>query len=159
MSQPYVGEIRLFGFNFAPVGWAACNGQLLAITQNETLFNLIGTTFGGDGINTFALPDLRGRVPMSLGSGVGLTARNVVGEQGGLETVTLVTSQLPAHTHAIDATGVKGAIACSSGPGNSRSPVGAVPAAEAAGVTQPYSSQPADTAMGASAVPAASAST
>lgn len=99
MGQPFVGEIRCFGFAFSPVGWAFCNGQLLPISQNPTLFNLIGTTFGGDGQSTFALPDLRGRVPIHFGTFAG--TNNVIGQTGGVETVTLTTSELPPHTHAI----------------------------------------------------------
>ncbi|MBV8819202.1 MAG: phage tail protein [Acidobacteriaceae bacterium] len=93
MSSPYVGEIRMFGGNFAPVGWAFCDGSLLPIDQNDVLFNLIGTTYGGDGVNTFALPDLRSRVPIHVGPGYAL------GQPGGVETVTLTTSQLPSHSH------------------------------------------------------------
>ena len=93
MSQPYVGEIRMVGFSFAPVGWATCDGQLTAISQNTVLFDLIGTTYGGDGQNTFALPDLRGRLPLHMGNGF------VQGGNGGQETVTLTTNQLPAHSH------------------------------------------------------------
>lgn len=93
MSQPYVGEIRIFGGNFAPAGWMFCEGQLLPISEFETIFNLIGTTYGGDGQNTFALPDLRGRVPIHFGSGFTLA------ETGGVETVTLTVSQIPAHNH------------------------------------------------------------
>ncbi len=95
MSQPYVGEIRMFAGNFAPVGWMFCEGQLLPISENETLFNLIGTTYGGDGQSTFALPDLRGRLPVHMGSGF------ILAQTGGAETVTLTTNQLPAHTHAL----------------------------------------------------------
>lgn len=93
MSQPYVGEIRMFAGNFAPVGWAFCNGALLPISENETLFNLIGTTYGGDGQNTFALPDLRSRVPIHVGPGFAL------GQAAGAESVTLTVSQIPAHSH------------------------------------------------------------
>lgn len=93
MSQPYIGEIRMVGFNFAPVGWAFCDGSLQPISQNDALFNLIGTTYGGDGQNTFALPDLRSRIPIHMGNGY------VIGENGGVETVTLITSQIPAHSH------------------------------------------------------------
>jgi microcystin-dependent protein len=93
MSQPYVGEIRMFGGNFAPAGWMFCEGQLLPISNYETLFNLIGTTYGGDGQSTFALPDLRGRLPAHQGAGL------VIGEQAGTETVTLTTAQIPAHSH------------------------------------------------------------
>jgi microcystin-dependent protein len=94
MAQPYVGEIRMFAGNFAPAGWMFCEGQLLPISENETLFQLIGTTYGGDGESTFALPDLRGRVPVHQGNGV------VIAETGGAETVTLTVNQIPAHTHA-----------------------------------------------------------
>jgi microcystin-dependent protein len=97
MGTPYIGEIRMVGFNFAPSGWAHCNGQLLPISENEALFTLIGTTYGGDGQNTFALPDLRGRAPMHVGTGLGIT--HIVGELGGQETVTLTTQQIPSHTH------------------------------------------------------------
>ena len=93
MGQPYVGEIRMFAGNFAPAGWMLCQGQLLPISENETLFNLIGTTYGGDGQTTFALPDLRSRVPMHAGGGFTLA------ESGGTETVTLTTQQIPAHSH------------------------------------------------------------
>jgi len=107
MSTPFVGEIRMVGFNFAPVGWALCNGQLLAIAQNNVLFALIGTTYGGDGLNTFALPDLQGRIPVHMGNGPGLTPR-IIGELSGSENVTLTTSQLPAHTHAPQAHSANG---------------------------------------------------
>jgi microcystin-dependent protein len=100
MGQPFVGEIRMFAGNFAPVGWAFCSGQLLPISENDTLFNLIGTTYGGDGQETFALPDLRGRLPVHMGQGAGLTNR-IIGEAGGVETVTLTTQQMPSHTHGL----------------------------------------------------------
>src|SRR3978361_1590015 len=102
MAQPYVGEIRMFGGNFAPAGWAFCQGQLLAISELETLFQLIGTTYGGDGQSTFALPDLRGRVPIHFGNGFTLA------ETGGVETVTLWVSQMPSHSHAFLATSTFG---------------------------------------------------
>src|ERR1700732_1765045 len=98
MAQPYVGEIRMFAGNFAPAGWMFCEGQLLPISEYETLFNLIGTTYGGDGQSTFALPDLRGRVPLHFGNGFTLA------ETGGVESVTLTVQQIPAHTHALLAT-------------------------------------------------------
>src|SRR5438045_451930 len=98
MAQPYVGEIRMFAGNFAPAGWMFCEGQLLPISENETLFQLIGTTYGGDGQSTFALPDLRGRIPLHFGNGV------TQAEAGGVETVTLTTQQIPAHSHALLAT-------------------------------------------------------
>lgn len=93
MAQPYVGEIRMFAGNFAPAGWMFCEGQLLPISENETLFNLIGTTYGGDGQSTFALPDLRGRIPIHQGNGF------ILAETGGVEEVTLTTAQIPIHTH------------------------------------------------------------
>lgn len=98
MAQPYVGEIRMFAGNFAPVGWEMCRGQSLPISENETLFQLIGTAFGGDGQQTFALPDLQGRVPVHMGSVLG--TNYVRGQAGGVESVTLTTQQLPIHTHA-----------------------------------------------------------
>jgi microcystin-dependent protein len=94
MGQPYIGEIRMFGGNFAPAGWMFCEGQLLPIAENDALFVLIGTTYGGDGQNTFALPDLRGRIPVHQGT-------ELVGAQGGVEAVTLTTAQTPNHTHAL----------------------------------------------------------
>ena len=93
MAQPYVGEIRIFAGNFAPAGWMFCEGQLLPISEFETLFNLIGTTYGGDGQSTFALPDMRGRLPIHMGNGFTLA------ETGGAETITLTVSQIPAHSH------------------------------------------------------------
>ena len=98
MSQPYVGEIRMFGGNFAPAGWMFCEGQLLPISENPTLFNLIGTTYGGDGQSTFALPDLRGRLPLHQGNGFTLA------ETGGAEQITLTVQQIPAHSHPLLAT-------------------------------------------------------
>jgi microcystin-dependent protein len=102
MGQPYVGEIRMFAGNFAPAGWMFCEGQLLPISENETLFQLIGTTYGGDGQETFALPDLRGRIPMHPGNG------HTQAETGGAESVTLTTNQIPIHTHPILATSLVG---------------------------------------------------
>jgi microcystin-dependent protein len=95
MAQPYVGEIRMFAGNFAPAGWMFCEGQLLPISEYETVFNLIGTTYGGDGQSTFGLPDLRGRIPLHQGNGFTLA------ETGGAEQVTLTVQQIPAHTHAL----------------------------------------------------------
>ena len=114
MAQPYVGEIRMFAGNFAPAGWMFCDGQLLPISEYETLFNLIGTTYGGDGQSTFALPDLRGRLPLHFGNGFSLA------ESGGVETVTLTVSQMAAHSHSF---------LVSSGPGVSNAPGGNVLAA------------------------------
>lgn len=112
MSNPFVGEVRLFGGNFAPNGWAFCQGQLMAIAENEVLFQLIGTIYGGDGQQTFALPDLRGRVPVHQGQGPGLSVRPI-GQTGGSETVTLTHGQMPAHSHALRAST---AAASASGP-------------------------------------------
>lgn len=114
MAQPYVGEIRMFAGNFAPAGWQFCEGQLLPISENETLFNLIGTTYGGDGQSTFALPDLRGRLPLHQGNS------SVLAETGGVEGVTLTVQQMPAHNHAF--IGSRDA-------GTQSTPVGNVPAA------------------------------
>jgi microcystin-dependent protein len=98
MSSPYIGEIRLFGGTFAPVGWSFCNGSLIAISQNAALYQLIGTTYGGDGVNTFALPDMQGRVPVHVGQGSGLS-NYVLGQKAGFETVSLTAGQVPAHSH------------------------------------------------------------
>jgi microcystin-dependent protein len=111
MAQPYVGEIRMFAGNFAPAGWMFCEGQLLPISENETLFNLIGTTYGGDGQSTFALPDLRGRIPIHQGNGF------ILAETGGAEEITLTVAQIPAHSHPW---------LCSSSAAGSKSPVGGV---------------------------------
>ncbi|MEO5914480.1 MAG: tail fiber protein [Luteolibacter sp.] len=102
MAQPYVGEIRMFAGNFAPAGWNFCEGQLLPISENETLFQLIGTTYGGDGESTFALPDLRGRIPIHQGGGFTLA------ETGGAEEITLSVNQIPAHSHPMLAAAVNG---------------------------------------------------
>src|SRR6267142_5101650 len=109
MSSPFIGEIRMFGGNFAPVGWAFCNGALIPISENDALFNLIGTTYGGDGQSTFALPDLQSRVPVHVGPGFAL------GQSGGVETVTLTTSQIPAHSHVPQCSSLAGSQA---GPDN-----------------------------------------
>jgi microcystin-dependent protein len=101
MADPFVAEIRIFPFNFPPKGWAWCNGQLLPISQNTALFSLLGTTYGGDGKSTFALPDLQGRAPMQPGQGPGLSLHDL-GESGGSETVTLLISETPAHAHALN---------------------------------------------------------
>ncbi len=102
MADPFVAEIRIFPFNFAPKGWAFCNGQLLPISQNTALFSLLGTTYGGDGKSNFALPNLQGSAPMHPGQGPGLSLRDL-GETGGSETVTLLNSEMPVHTHALRA--------------------------------------------------------
>ena len=102
MADPFVAEIRIFPFNFAPQGWAWCDGQLLPLSQNTALFSLLGTTYGGNGKSNFALPDLQGRAPMHPGQGPGLSLHDL-GEQGGSETVTLLESEIPAHTHTLRA--------------------------------------------------------
>lgn len=105
MAQPYVGEIRMFAGNFAPAGWMFCEGQLLPISENETLFQLVGTTYGGDGQSTFALPDLRGRLPIHMGNGF------ILAETGGTEEITLTVSQIPAHSHPLLASTSSGTLA------------------------------------------------
>ena len=135
MAQPYVGEIRMFAGNFPPLGWMFCEGQQLPISEYETLFQLIGTSYGGDGQSTFALPDLRGRVPIHQGSGF------VLAETGGVEEVTLTTQQIPAHTHALLAT---------TAVGTTPSPTGNVLAAS--GSSNVYRPAPAASAMSAQSV-------
>jgi microcystin-dependent protein len=100
VSEPFVGQIMAAGFNFAPLGWALCDGQLLPISQNTALFSLLGTQFGGDGKSTFALPNLQGRVPLNFGQGPGLSNYSI-GESGGSETVTLLQSEIPSHSHTV----------------------------------------------------------
>ena len=102
MSNPFLGEIRMAGFNFAPRGWAFCAGQLLPISQNDALYALVGKTYGGDGQSTFGMPDLRGRVPINQGQGPGLN-NYVMGQMAGTESVTLTTAQMPSHSHQINA--------------------------------------------------------
>ncbi len=114
MAEPFVAEIRIFGFDFAPKGWAHCDGQLLPLSQNTALFSLLGTTYGGNGITTFALPDLRERAPMQPGAGPGLSP-HILGEAGGRRDVTLLTSELPQHGHPVQATSLLA---------NSRDPAG-----------------------------------
>lgn len=107
MAEPFVGEIRIFAGSFAPVGWAFCEGQLLPISENDALFTLIGTTYGGDGQSTFALPDLRGRVPIHQGQGPGLSS-HILAESGGAEEITLTATQIPAHQHVLTGTSAIG---------------------------------------------------
>ncbi len=125
-TDPFIGQLALVSFNFAPHGWAFCNGQILPISQNQALFSLIGTTYGGDGVTTFALPDLRGRVPLSSGQGPGLQ-NYVIGQTGGQEFVTLTLSQIPAHTHAA---------MCDTTVASTDAPAGMIPARNAGGVPQ-----------------------
>lgn len=110
MSEPFVGEIRMFAGNFAPRGWAFCDGQLLAVSQNDALFSLLGTIYGGDGRTTFGLPELRGRIPIHAGSGPGLSSRQL-GAKGGAEKVSLTVNQLPSHTHQMKASSDSGSAA------------------------------------------------
>jgi microcystin-dependent protein len=119
MSQPYSGEIRMFGGSFAPAGWAFCDGQTMPISQNDALFVILGTTYGGDGQETFNLPDLQGRVPLHQGQGPGISQNYVLGEKGGVESVTITAQQTPIHTHPLLA---------SSAQGTSKEPVGNSPA-------------------------------
>lgn len=107
MASPFLGEIKMFGGNFAPLGYAFCNGQLLSIAQNTALFSILGTTYGGNGQTTFALPNLQGRVPIHFGQGAGLSTYNL-GEISGVETVTLSQNQIPTHTHALAANSAAG---------------------------------------------------
>jgi microcystin-dependent protein len=122
MAQPYIGEIRMFAGNFPPLAWEFCEGQLLSISENEALFTLIGTTYGGDGESTFALPDLRGRIPIHQGNGFTLA------QAGGAEEITLTTQQIPVHTHALVA---------STATGNNPNPGGGLLATNP-GTVQPY---------------------
>jgi len=143
MAEPFIGEIKIVSFNYAPKGWAACNGQLLPINQNQALFSILGTTYGGDGRVTFALPDLRGRVPMHAGAGV------VLGERAGEESHTVTIQEIPAHTHSIPASNLPatlgdptnavwgssgGEAAFASAPNGAMAP----PAAANAGGSQPH---------------------
>ena len=120
MPDPFIGELTLFAGNFAPRGWALCDGQLLDISQNSALFSILGTTYGGDGRTTFALPDLRGRVAMHPGRGAGLTPRNL-GQKGGEEAVTLSVNQIPSHDHQVN---------CNALRGDAVSPQGNIPASD-----------------------------
>lgn len=110
MSQPFVGQIIMFGGNFAPYGWHLCDGSIVSISQYTTLYQLLGTTYGGDGINTFGLPDFRGRIPINQGQGLGLS-NYILGQNGGTENVTLLTQNLPQHTHALNVDNNPGTVA------------------------------------------------
>jgi microcystin-dependent protein len=149
MTDQFLGEIRVFPFNFAPVGWASCNGQVLQISQNTALFSLLGTNYGGNGTSTFALPNLQGSVPLHTGQGPGLSLYDI-GETGGATTVTLENSELPAHTHFLNA---------DSGKASSPSPSAAVyheaqsdSAGAPAGAAFAYNSQTPTTALNANTV-------
>src|SRR5437763_1092937 len=127
MSDPYVGEIRMFGGSFAPAGWAFCDGQVMPISENNTLFNLIGTTYGGDGQSTFALPNLQSRVPTHFGTSPVTGSTYTIAEQFGEESVTLTSQQMPVHTHTLLGSGADG---------NAASPTGNVPAVLPAATTK-----------------------
>jgi len=142
MSEPFVGEIRMFAGNFAPRGWAFCDGQLLAVSQNDALFSLLGTIYGGDGRTTFGLPDLRGRIPIHAGEGPGLSLRRL-GSKSGAEKVTLTVNQLPSHTHPMKA---------SSDPAVVPNPQGAM--LGTSNVIELYSGDPADSNMSTNAITA-----
>jgi len=142
MSDPFIAEIKMFGGNFAIRGFAMCSGQILSIAQNTALFSILGTTYGGNGQTTFALPDLRGRVPIHFGQGPGL-ANVSLGEVAGQSTVTLLTTQIPAHTHSLG---------CTDATADSASPSSNVPASDAAGVTGAYSSAPPSATMNPAAI-------
>jgi microcystin-dependent protein len=137
MAEPFLGQIMLVPYNFPPRGWAFCNGQILSIAQNTALFSLLGTTYGGNGQTTFALPDLRGRVPVSSGTGPGLSSYNL-GEVGGVENTTLLTTQMPTHTHVATVGTLAGTLNATTASGNTRNPTNATLAAEASGVTATY---------------------
>jgi microcystin-dependent protein len=140
-DNPFIGEIYLFGGNFAPQGFAFCQGQLLSISQNSALFSLLGTQYGGDGIVTFALPDLQGRVPIGAGAGAGLSARSI-GERGGTESHTLAMNELPSHSHTLQVQTAEG---------NTSSPSDAIPATTSPSVTG-YSSGAPNGTMAASTI-------
>lgn len=142
--EPFIGQIQMFGFNFAPRGWAQCNGQLLSIAQNTALFSLLGTIYGGDGRTTFGLPDLRGRVPMHYENGPGLSPRRI-GEKAGTENVTLTENQLPSHNHTATANAVVPA-------GNSNDAAGNFWADDAGVSSGTYHTGPANATMNANAV-------
>lgn len=137
MSTPFLSEIKIVSFGFAPQGWALCNGQTMPINQNQALFSLVGTTFGGNGINTFSLPNLQGNVPMHQGNGLAM------GNTGGETSHTLITNEIPNHTHLYNAT---------SDAGNTASPVGATPATAPTNVGNAYAPGPANTLMSSSSI-------
>jgi microcystin-dependent protein len=145
--DPFVAEIRIFPFNFAPKGWAWCDGQLMPLSQNTALFSLLGTTYGGDGRSTFALPDMQGNAPMHPGQGPGLSLHDL-GEMGGSQTVTLLQSEMPAHSHALQA---------SNSDGTDQSPVGELYAGGVGGIS-PYATPGALTSLSQNAVAPAGAS-
>jgi microcystin-dependent protein len=142
MSNPFLGEIRMVAFNFAPVGWALCNGQILPISQNVALFDILGTTYGGDGQKTFALPNLQGCVPIHMGTNTSGTPY-IIGEQGGAENVTLTLAELPPHNHPVN---------CVNSGGTQASPAGGYPAIESTGTSLDYSNGPSSGQMSSSMI-------
>jgi len=141
MADPFLAEVRIFAGSFAPAGWAFCNGQILPIAQNTALFSLIGTTYGGNGVSTFALPDLRGRAPIQQGQGPGLSPHDL-GEMGGVESVPLLATEMPVHAHTVSA---------SPGNGVSDAPAGRYLGRAPAAIPQ-YGAVPGDTTLAATAV-------
>jgi microcystin-dependent protein len=142
MSEPYLGEIRMFAGNFAPAGWALCNGQTMAISTNQALFSILGTQYGGNGVTTFSLPNLQGRVAIHAGTGAGLSTY-IQGQQAGVENVTLLATQMPIHSHLVNAVG---------GGGNQAGPVGNLPAIESTGTSLDYSNAAATGQMNSSTI-------
>ena len=148
MDQPFLGMIAMFGFNFAPRGWALCNGQLMPIAQNSALFSLLGTMYGGNGTTTFGLPDLQGRVPIGMGNGSGLTPRTQ-GEVAGTESVTLNNTEMPAHTHLMTASSGEPAQATAQGASlASQGRGGGMPVIYVNGATTPVNMASATTQVG-----------
>lgn len=153
MSEPFIGEIRAFGFNFAPRGWALCDGQLLPIAQNSALFSLLGTIYGGDGRTTFALPDLRGRVVIHQGNGPGLSDKRI-GARSGSESTTIAVPNLPPHNHEVTATAK-----CASAAGNTNIAADNLWSKDAGVSSATYSNTAADASMSASAIEASTNNT
>jgi len=151
MTEPFLSEIDWFAFNFPPRGYAQCNGQLLPINQNQALFSLLGTTYGGNGQTTFALPDLRGRIAVGYGQGPGLSDYSL-GQKSGTEAVTLTVNELPTHNHVVDITGLTATARCNDGPANQHTPGGNVPAVGTTASTTVYSNAAPDALMSASAL-------
>jgi microcystin-dependent protein len=151
MGTPYLSQIDMFSFGFPPKGWAMCNGQLLPINQNQALFSLLGTTYGGDGRVNFALPDLRSRIAIGFGQGPGLAPYSL-GERSGAETRTLSLNEMPAHTHPVDITNLIANARCKNGLADQHSPVGNVPGVGTTASTTVYSSADPDANMSASSL-------
>jgi microcystin-dependent protein len=149
MAEPFLGQIQIVGFNFAPRGWLTCDGQLLAISQFTALFSLLGVNYGGDGRTTFGLPDLRGRIPMSFGNGPGLTPREI-GEKAGTETVQLVAGNLASHTHGTNTN-------CQPASGNSTDPTGRIWSKDAGVQTGTYANAASNASMNPASVTVGSA--